>query len=106
MRNAPSIINCIFLLILVATTGCLKIEQILLLRKDGSGTFEVKYTVPTETRERIKAMLKLTQEMAIAARREIQPVSEDDYTRMLFTPDQSDIKEKIASYEKYGIRIN
>jgi hypothetical protein len=98
-------LNGILLTGLLASTGCLQLEQVFLLRKDGSGTLEVKYTIPNETSERVQAMLKLTREMSVAARQPVQPMHGDAFTRMLFTPQETDISETIKSYNEYGISL-
>ena len=105
MRTLRAICHITVLLALLATTGCLQIEQILLLRKDGSGTFDVNYTIPNETSERIQAMLRLTREMALAAGDAAPAPAEDDFTRMLFKPKKSEIETLLASYREHGIRV-
>ncbi|MCE9613053.1 MAG: hypothetical protein K8T26_02175 [Lentisphaerae bacterium] len=92
--------------VLLLAAGCIRVEQKLVLRPDASGTFEVKYEVPEETTQRIKAMLKLADELTAAGGSEVQPLAEDDFTRLVFDPEEAALRKRIESYARYGIRLD
>lgn len=92
--------------VLLLAAGCIRVEQKLALNPDGSGTFEVTYTVPDETTQRIKSMLKLADELAAAGGGEVEPIPEDDFTRLVFDPQEDAIRRRIESYAPLGIQLN
>ena len=104
MRMKPLIA---FLPLLALTTaGCIRIEQKLVINSDASGSFEVTYTVPDETTQRIKSMLKLANELSEAGGETPPPPAEDDFTALLFDPQEAMLRRRIESYAPLGIHLD
>jgi len=84
-------------------SGCIQVEQTLILREDASGSLAVKLVVPDETSDQIKAMNALAGEMARAAGEAVKPEGEDDFTQLVFSPEEKMIRDKVASYSDLGL---
>ncbi len=93
-------------LIILAAAGCVQIDQKLAINPDGSGTLRIQYQVPDETTQRLRAMLKLAEELAQAGGEALLPAPSDDFLQLLMDPRESDIRKKMAAYEPLGIRID
>ena len=98
-------LRALALFLVLLATGCLRVEQILALGPDGSATFEARYVVPDTTTERVKAMMRLADEMALASGGSVTSPPPDDFTYFLFRPTEDLIRARIRSYENLGIRI-
>lgn len=92
-------------LLALLNAGCIRVHQKLVLNADATGTLEVEYSVPDETSQRIKAMLHLADELATAGGGQVQAPAEDDFTRLVFDPQEADIRKRIAVYEPLGLRV-
>jgi hypothetical protein len=85
--------------------GCIRMEQIITLRADGSGTMDLTYSIAEESVTQIEAMRKLEEEMEAASDETLSvPPAEDD-TRLLFSPTYEDLHGRLKSYERLGIRV-
>ncbi|TVQ89153.1 MAG: hypothetical protein EA400_08010 [Chromatiaceae bacterium] len=51
------------LTLLLAATGCVKVDQTLALNKNGSGTFEIRYGMAEQTIAQLEAMQQMSQAM-------------------------------------------
>ena len=91
---------------LAAASGCIKVDQTLELKRDGSGTLDVSYSVPEQTITQIKAMLKLERELAIAAGESAKTYKEDEYTRLVFIPVEELLRKKLKEFEPFGITVS
>jgi len=100
MKKAVVSVAC-----LVLACGCIKVEHNLALNRDGSGVLEISYSVPEQTVTQIKAMLKLERELAIAAGESPDTYTEDEFTRLVFDPDEARLLKKLSELAEYGITI-
>lgn len=100
----PAYTALIALLLLPVCSGCLRLEETLSLRADGSGTLEMNYVVPESTMAQLKAMRALRDRLA-AIQGEEAEVTDDEYTRFLVYYGSEDIEKKFKEYEKHGIRL-
>ena len=96
----------LMLLCVALTCGCIKVQQHLVLNRDGSGTLSVKYSVPEQTVTQIKAMLKLERELAMAAGESPETFTDDQYTRLVFDPDEDRMRKKLAAFSDCGISVD
>lgn len=94
------------MLLAAFTTGCIQVEQRLALNADGSGTLKIRYTVPDETTQRVKTMLRLTDELAAAGGDELRPSPADDFTLLVFDPTEAALRGKLETYAPLGLQIN
>jgi len=93
-------------LLLTACLGCLRLEEVLTIRADGSGTLEMEYVIPESTLAQLKAMQRLRKRLAtVEGDRKTVEEPDDEYTRFLLYYGSEDIEKKFKQYEKHGIRL-
>lgn len=88
------------------STGCIDVDQKLVLNADGSGTLDVKYNVPEETVSRVRGMMALSEQLSGVAEAGLPPVPDDEYVKLVFDPDEAALRKKLDSYKPYGIRTD
>lgn len=79
--------------------GCVKMDTVLSLRRDGSGTLDISYSVTEEVVDRIKAMQTL--------HRELTPPEDAAAAAPLyafFDPSQERLEAAVRKLEKYGVK--
>ena len=88
------------------SAGCIRIEQELVLKDDGSGTFDVEYSIAEQSITQINAMLKLEEQMArVAGDESIDPAAHERI-RLFLSPDKGEIAGKLKEYEQHGITVD
>lgn len=97
----------LFVTLVLAAAGCIKMEQSLVLKADNSGTFKVSYFITDRVLQQLQAMDKIRTEMAKVM--DGPQVADVDTMHMvqtfIYRPEER-IKPFITENEKYGVRIN
>ncbi len=91
--------------LMVFASGCVDVEQRLILDPDGSGTLRIKHEVSEPTVKRIKSMLSLSDELASVSGTELPPLPADDFTYIVFDPTRESVLRKINSYKHLGVEL-
>ena len=86
-------------------SGCLRLEQTLTLKEDGSGTFECTCAVPEETLSQLRAAAKIEHEMARAANEAGPATPRKDYIDMFLYDSDEQIRKELGTLKKYGITV-
>ncbi len=94
-----------FALILTVVCGCIRLDQALTLREDGSGRLEVTYTIPEQTIEQLRAIYKLREDMDAAAERETEFTLGQQYLRLYLEPELGKLRKDLKQYERYGVTV-
>ena len=95
-----------FALVLTVACGCIRLDQALTLREDGSGRLEVTYTISEQTIEQLRAIYKLREDMDGAAGRETQFTFGQRFLRMYLEPELGELREDLKAYERYGVTVD
>jgi hypothetical protein len=90
---------------LLLASGCVKLEQDLIINSNGGGTIEINYSVPESTTQQVDAMRRLKSDMDAAAGRPSSFVPGTDFSRLLFNPVLDELRAKLKEYEKNGIAV-
>ncbi|MBN2302751.1 MAG: hypothetical protein JXN60_09580 [Lentisphaerae bacterium] len=98
-------INMCLLVMITLSFGCIEAEQILTLAKDGSGTYELSYTIPEQTITQMKGVAQLERDISIAASNEKHRENSYDYTQLVLDPSENKIRSAIAKYAEFGLSI-
>jgi hypothetical protein len=89
--------------LLLLATGCLKFQEELIIKDNGSGTLELNYSIAEQMITQIQAMNKLRETLDTqSASNTAQKVSLD-WTKFLFDPQKDEIVAKLKEYEPLGI---
>ena len=90
---------------LLLSCGCLKFEQQLTLKEDGSGTLEISYSLAEQTVAQVEAMNKLRRELVAAAGTNAPTARPAGFDSFLFNPQKGEIVTKLKEYEPRGIVV-
>lgn len=91
--------------VLVACSGCIKVDETLTIEKSGSGNLELLYTISEQTVSQMKAMFKLRDQMDAVTGQAYTPAIEDTFQRLFLDPSEDQIKKFLKKYEQFGITI-
>jgi len=91
--------------LLFTATGCLKVNQSLIINADGSGVLAVKYAVSNQAVRQLVAMRKLQQQMTLASGSQSQDDKETGYAYRFLMPEESDLRREFEKYETLGLKI-
>lgn len=92
--------------VLLSSAGCIKVEQILTLDKEGGGRFEINYSIPEQTVSHMAAMARLRERMASAGGAPATaPTKEETFERLFLDPSESQIRQALKPYEQNGIIV-
>lgn len=86
-------------------TGCVKVDQTLDIQKDASGSFGLTYSISEQAVTQMKAMLKLKEQMAMAAGETAPVTDEDRHMGLVVSPVEDQIRREIKKYAEYGITL-
>jgi hypothetical protein len=92
-------IRVILVLLLMATAGCIKVDQTLSLNKDGSGTLAVRYGMSEQTIAQMESMKEMQKNMPDA---EGMGEAEDDNP---FDFDEEEIRDQFKDLQEEGIEL-
>jgi hypothetical protein len=92
--------------LLPVLAGCIKVDQTLSLAKDGSARLEVSYSIAEEAVDRFQSMFELEARMARVAGETLPKDREDAWHRLLLQPEEEAIRNRLAGYDKYGMRVD
>lgn len=76
--------------------ACIKMDEDLALRNDGSGSVSMTYAMSDQTIAQMKAMQKMAEEMAKSSGGTAQSESDLEF-------DEAKLKEKFKDYEQHGV---
>jgi hypothetical protein len=93
-------------MVLLATTGCLKVDQALSIRKDCSGTYEVNYSISEQAISQIKAMLKLQEQLTKLSGQPAERTRMDELWEVFLDPTEAGLRQEIQKYANYGIALS
>lgn len=91
-------------LALLLVSGCLRSSSTLTLKKDGSGTIDVDYSIAEQTIAQLKTMIKVQGGLAEAMDAE-PPIPESEYTRVFLDPSEEALRAEMKRYERYGVSV-
>ncbi|WP_328987642.1 hypothetical protein [Thiorhodovibrio winogradskyi] len=86
------------LAVVLVLGGCVKVEQTLTLKKDGSGTLDMRYGMSEQTIAQMEAMEKMAESMG-------QEASEDVGGETPFDFDEAEIREQFESDAPEGVEL-
>jgi len=96
---------CLCLLVCLAP-GCLRVENTLTIRKDGSGEIDLEYSVSESAVSQLRAMRKLQGQMAMVAGESVADDEETRYAYMFLMPDEDEIRRECERYARHGITVD
>ena len=102
MKKLALLLTCLALL----GTGCVDVEQTLVINKNGSATYEIKYDISEQTIEHMKAMYELRDQMAAGPGSTVSLEPMDERTRVFFDPEEGALAKQVEAYSKYGITLD
>jgi hypothetical protein len=86
-------------------TGCLRVDQTLTIKPDGSGTIELKYSVAERAVTQLKAMRKLQSQLARVAGKEDKDDEVTRYAYLFLMPREEALRRECERYADLGIEI-
>lgn len=95
---------CLCLLVCLAP-GCLRVENTLTIKKDGSGEIDLQYAVSEPAVSQLRAMRKLQGQMAMAAGESVADDEETRYAYMFLMPDEDQIRRECERYVRHGVTV-
>jgi hypothetical protein len=93
----------VVLALAVLSSGCVKMEQNLILRENGSGSLELNYSIAEQTVGQIDSILKLSRDLESVQGTNAAANVSADLSRLLFSPQKAEILAKLKEYEQFGI---
>ena len=93
-------------LLVCLAPGCLRVENTLTIKKDGSGEIDLEYSVSESAIRQLKAMRKLQGQMAMAAEESVADDEETRYAYMFLMPDEDQIRRECERYARHGITVD
>lgn len=90
---------------LALSCGCLRLEQDIHLRADGSGTFHMQYAVSEQAILQMRAMERLKQELAAMRSETPTPTGTADLMPLFQSVNAADIKAALKVYETNSITV-
>lgn len=92
---------------MLAFPGCLKLEQVLTIGKDGSGTLDLSYSVTEQAATQIAQMLQFKEKIdKITGDADTEKALDGYYTKLFMTPTEEAFKREFKKYEKNGVTLN
>ena len=88
----------------VLASGCLRMENTLTLKEDGSGTFECTCGVPEQTLTQLKAVSRIEADLARAGGDAPPPKGRNYVDLLLFAPEEQ-VRNELTALKKYGITL-
>lgn len=89
-------------------TGCLELNGILSLNRDSSGEIDIEYSVPEQTVQQLRAMLKLRDNLLAASEQEAD--KHDQYLvyvmKTFLDPSDASVKKFFSALNTNGISLN
>ena len=101
------IYSILFLIGACLFNGCLKLEQVINLRPDGSGSLDLKYNLAESSVNQFRAMLQLRDRLAAA--RGGSAVSEFEHSlanRVFLNHSEEQVRNYLRTFEPDGIRVD
>lgn len=84
-------------------SGCIQAEPTLILKEDGTGTFDVEYSISEQAITQFKAMLKLRDALASASNKPLKP--DDPLVMLFYNPSEKGFTDFFSKYANAGIKI-
>lgn len=85
------------------THGCIQAEPTLILKKDGSGSFDLEYSISEQSITQFKAMIKLRDQLAAASKDAAS--TSDPMTMLFYDPSEKGFTDLLGKYSKQGVDI-
>lgn len=93
------------LLLAFAATGCIRLEQELTIREDGSATLEIDYSIAEQSVQQFKGLLKLEEQLAAVNESPPAVGPGTELTRLFLNPDEADLRKAFKTYEPMGMTV-
>lgn len=90
---------------ILGLAGCVKLEEDLTIRADGSGTLDLNFSVSEDTIGQIEAMRRLARDLESASSQAPPPTATYDFSRLLLNPVLGEIEGKLAEYTAHGVAV-
>jgi hypothetical protein len=104
-RNVGRLARCVLVMFgLALAGGCLQIDEMLTINRDGSGVYRLSYGMAESTLAQMEGVKKLTLEMDTVQGKKPPPDAKPDFTNP-FLFDEQAIRNIIKPYEKSGIGL-
>jgi hypothetical protein len=87
-----------------AITGCIQAEPTLILKEDGSGTFDLEYSISEQSITQFRAMMRLRDELMAASGKPAAP-PDDPLIMLFYNPAEKAFTTFFSKYKANGIRI-
>jgi hypothetical protein len=86
-------------------SGCITVEETIVLEDKGSGSLRLKYSIPEQTVSQLQGMLTLKQQLADAAAKP-EAGEADPLTRLFVSSSADQLRQELKSYEKHGVKVH
>lgn len=98
--------HLVMAVMMLAVSGCIKVDHTLTLEKNGSGNFELLYSIPEQTVSQMKSMFRLRDQMNTVLGQAMPPTMEDEFEQAFFDPSEEKITRLVKKYEKFNIKMD
>jgi len=88
------------------TAGCMKLDQALTLRPDGSGVVELKYSMSEETIVQFRAMLDLRDKLMAVQGAQENDSEQSRLHEVFLNASEEQVRNELRKYEKVGVKID
>jgi hypothetical protein len=89
----------------IASSGCLKMEHDLRIKEDGTATYRLQYSISEQAIVQLRAMNKLKADLAKASGEPPPGIEMDPLLYLFLDPDEGALREAIKKYEADGIKL-
>lgn len=94
------------MLLLLPLTGCIQMEHELKINENGSAVYDLNYAITEQAIAQFQAMLKLKDELAVAAGEATPPGTElEPLLAAFLSPDEAEIRKQIEALGIRGLSI-
>jgi hypothetical protein len=90
---------------ILLAAGCVQVEQLLVVNRTGSGSYELRYALAEETVDQIKAMFLLKDQVGIGPAATVALAGDDERVRAFFDPDEAKLRRILQAYASYGVTV-
>lgn len=95
--------SCVLPLLLAA--GCVDVEEQFVLKTDGSGTVEVKYSVSEQNIQQVKSLAILEKNLLKARGEPLANPTESRYELLFLNPDEKLLRREFEQLKTHGIEL-
>ena len=86
--------------------GCLKLDEALTLRPDGSGVVEVKYSMSEESIIQFRAMMLLKDQLMSVQGGNGVSFEQTEMNRVFLSGSEEQVRTELRRYDKFGVKVD